>query len=294
MSAFISRLVRRHPGMHKLARTARTITQRGVWSALDVGETLLGRRDPLTPPRRLINVGSNSFTRSDFHAIGRELFRYLVHIGGVKPDDRVLDVGCGVGRMAIPLTRYLSPTATYDGFDIIAESVEQCRRVFSPRFNNFHFHHADLFNTKYNPGGKYHDHEYKFPFPDRTFSFVLLTSVFTHMQSDGVENYLRETARVLAPGGRCFITYFILNPESEAAIAAQRSAMEFVFPIAHGKTTRIENPDEAVAFEEAYLRELYRKSGLSIVEPINHGSWCGRQSGVGFQDIIVGVKNKGS
>ena len=34
------------------------------------------------------------------------------------------------------------------------------------------------------------------------------------MLSADMENYLKQIARVLKPGGRCLITYFLLNPES--------------------------------------------------------------------------------
>ena len=133
MLTFIKHHLRRYPKIKKAAKIVRDITQLGVWFVLDASETFLGRRDPLTPPRRLMNVGSNEFTRSDFNTIGQKLFQYLVDIGGLKPNDKVLDVGCGVGRMAIPLTRYLSSEGTYDGLDIVAESIEQCARTYLPR-----------------------------------------------------------------------------------------------------------------------------------------------------------------
>lgn len=268
--------------------------QNMVWSILDASETFFKKRDPLTPPRRLMNVGSNQFTRSDFSKIGQELFQYLVQIGGLKPNDKVLDVGCGVGRMAIPLTRYLSAQGTYDGFDIVAKSIEQCAKTISPRFPNFNFYHADLFNSHYNPHGKYEPHQYKFPFPDKTFSFVLLTSVFTHMMSKEVQNYFNEIYRLLVPGGRCFITYFLLNPESEELIQSNRSSINFMFPVDQGKSAKAFDPEAAVAFNESYIKELYQKFKLRIIEPIRYGSWCERKTSLGYyQDIIVGVKENG-
>jgi len=291
MLTFIRHHLRRLTRSNKGAKIVLNITQRGVWFLLDTGETLLGRRDPLTPPRRLMNVGSDQFTRSDFNAIGQKLFQRLTDIGGLKPNDQVLEAGCGVGRMAIPLTHYLSAEGSYNGFDIVAKSIEHCTKVYSPRFSNFHFHHADVFNSSYNPGGKHLSHQYRFPFPDKTFSFVFLTSVFTHMLSQGVQNYLSEIERVLIPDGRCFITYFILNQESEDLMMRSNGCdLKFVFPIDQGKSTDMDKPEEAVAFNEPYLRELYRTCGLCIVDPIRYGSWCGRKTDVGYQDIILGVK----
>jgi len=274
----------------KVAKFLVGLTQNMVWSILDAIEIFLGRRDSLTPPRRLMNVGTNKFTRSDFNKIGQELFQYLVEIGGLKPNDKVLDVGCGVGRIAIPLTRYLSAQGKYDGFDIVANSIRYCTKTISPRFPNFHFHHADLFNTHYNPSGKCYSHQYKFPFHDELFSFVFLLSVFTHMQSKEVQNYLNEIHRVLVKGGRCFITYFLLNPESEDLIRTNRNSIKFVFPVDKGKSMKEHDSEAGVAFNESYIRELYQISGLRIIEPVRYGSWCGRKTDVGYQDIIVGVK----
>lgn len=291
MLNFLKDHLRRYPKINKIVKSFLNVIQHFVWFLLDSIETLLGQRAPLTPPRHLMDVGTNTFTRSDFNTIGQQMFQHLVDIGGLNPNDKVLDIGCGVGRMAIPLTRYLSSEGAYDGFDIVAESIKQCTQAYSPRFDNFHFHHADIFNTRYNPGGKYLSHQYKFPFPDQTFSFVLLTSVFTHMLSQGMENYLNEIRRVLIPGGRCFITYFILSPESEHLIQLNKSNLQFVFPINHGRSTREDMPEEAVAFNESYVRELYQKSGLHIIEPVHYGTWCGRKTNLGYyQDIIVGVK----
>ncbi len=58
-------------------------------------------------------------------------------------------------------------------------------------------------------------------------TFVLLTSVFTHMLPQDMDNYLSEVARVLKPDGRCLITYFLLNPESLALIDAEESSFNF-------------------------------------------------------------------
>jgi hypothetical protein len=45
-----------------------------------------------------------------------------------------------------------------------------------------------------------------------------------------------------------------------------------------------------VAFEENYIRTLYGKYGLRIMEPIHYGSWCGRRNFLSYQDIIVASK----
>ncbi len=44
----------------------------------------------------------------DFRAIGAEFLRHFVKLGELKPTDKVLEIGCGIGRMALPLTHYLT------------------------------------------------------------------------------------------------------------------------------------------------------------------------------------------
>lgn len=64
-------------------------------------EQLLGRA-PLLPPTRLMFAGGS---RRDFRALGDKWLRTFVRLADLKPDDGVLDVGSGVGRMAGALTR---------------------------------------------------------------------------------------------------------------------------------------------------------------------------------------------
>src|SRR5215217_5346855 len=81
---------------------------------------LAGLIPPLTPPSWLHNVGGG-----DFHAIGEQQFECLKSISGVKPNDAVIDIGCGTARLARPLTSFLVQ-GSYDGIDIVKESIEWC------------------------------------------------------------------------------------------------------------------------------------------------------------------------
>ncbi len=253
--------------------------------ALDLADYRERQRD-LTPPRTLYFVGDG-----DFKATGHEFRKLFIEVGGLKPEHHVLDVGCGIGRMAVPLTSYLLPTASYEGFDIVQQGIAWCQTNITPRFPSFRFRHSDVRNNFYNPNGIYEAKGYRFPYEDARFDFIFLTSVFTHVFPPALENYLAEIARVLKPGGRCFITFFLMNDESTALIAEGVASQNFVHELDGCYTTYLPNPEGALAFREPYITGLYEKLGLSIETPIRYGKWCGRGEFLSYQDVIIATKN---
>jgi SAM-dependent methyltransferase len=263
-----------------LRRTARYVLN----EALDLVDAVAGRRDPLVPKRNRIYIGAGDFRRT-----GDEFLRYFVELGGLRPTDRVLDVGCGMGRMALALTRYLEPPGRYEGFDIVPEGIAWCTERLAARHPNFHFQLADVHNAHYHPEGRWSPAEYRFPFDDASFDFAFLTSVFTHMRREGLERYVSELARVLAPGGRCLMTFFVIDDESRALVDAGRSPL----PMPHGdgvaRWTKADDPEAAIGFEERYLRELLVAHGF-VLRGKHPGSWCGRASFLSYQDILVAVR----
>jgi hypothetical protein len=91
-------------------------------------------------------------------------------------------------------------------------------------------------------------------------------------------------------GGRCLITFFLLNEESQRFIEAKTSTQDFKFKFNGYSTVDENNPEGAVAYEEKTIRMLFEKYGFYINNPIHFGSWCGRQNFLSYQDIIVAVK----
>lgn len=242
----------------------------------------------LLPPRWLqMFVGAPSAKK--FKEDGAEVLDHLIELCDLQPDHAVLDVGCGSGRMALPLTGYLNAEGRYAGFDVSRRAVAWCTKNISRSRPNFEFKVADIYNGLYNRKGKSTPAEFRFPFPDASFDVVFLASVFTHMFPSGVENYLREIARVLKPGGRCLITFFLLNEESLGLINAKKQKLFKHAGQGYRTNTRI-RPEVAVAYEEPVVRNLYERSGLSVVDPVRYGSWCGRTEYLSFQDIVVAVK----
>ncbi len=216
--------------------------------ALDGFDLVGGRRDAITPPRRLLRFATDP--DSDFKETGRVFLQFLVAHCGLRPDGRVLDVGCGVGRIAVALTGYLDRNGRYDGFDVVPQEIAWCRKHVSARFPNFRFQLADVHNRTYNPKGRTRASEYRFPYDDNSFDLVVLASVFTHMLSRDMERYVMEVSRVLKRGGQCFVSFYLLNDEARENIGAGISAFDFKNTLDECRVQKADNPESAVAHEE--------------------------------------------
>ena len=127
-------------------------------------------------------VGLGDFVETSFSFLA--LFRL---VASLRRDEAILDAGCGIGRMAFALGHYLNDRASYSGFDVSKNFVDLAAARFRQK-ENFSFQHVDIFNKMYNPNGKLQAANFTFPFQNNSFSFVFLTSVFTHMLTADVIN----------------------------------------------------------------------------------------------------------
>jgi SAM-dependent methyltransferase len=227
---------------------------------------------------------------SDFAQTGDEFLEHFTQLGGVRPTERVLDIGSGIGRMARPLAGFLTPpSGTYDGFDVNPDGIAWCRTHYAVH-PTFTFTVADLFNARYNPSGTQSAGAYVFPYADASFDFALATSVFTHLLEGEADRYVAEAARTLAPGGRLFSTWFLLDDASRGALGAGRAALPFLNPEEPVAVVSDEVPEEAIAFDRAWLADTLTRHGL-VLTAVHEGTWRGdATTGMSFQDIVVATK----
>jgi SAM-dependent methyltransferase len=213
-----------------------------VWGMSDA---LAKRRGDLLPPRRLV-----SQVPGDFKSVGPEFLGYFVELGALAPDQRLLDIGCGPGRMAIPLTGYLNEQGHYDGVDTWPDAVDWCATNITPRFSNFDFHTIAA-------------SEVVFPFEDGAFDFTILCAL-SRLDDETFAAYTRDAARVLRPGGVHMGTCFLASEAGSAVSERPR----------------------AIAFSEHEIRDLYASAALNV-ESIHRGRWDGHPSPLSYQDIVV-------
>lgn len=260
-----------------------------LWEAVEREPAPARDHHPLTPPPSLIElVGSTS--SSHYHETGEEFFQHFISLGRLERTHNVLDVGCGSGRMAVRLARYLAPSAKYRGFDVVPSAVAWCSSEISSRYPNFDFYVADVRNDFYNPECETTAARYQFPHDDFAFDFVFLTSVFTHMLPADMERYVAEISRVLKPGGRCLATFFLGNSVSLAHVKAGDSTLDFAHDHGVYRTISEDSPEYAVCYDEEFIRGLFARYELAIENAPYFGSWCGRLGHTSYQDLVVAVR----
>ena len=249
---------------------------------------LFGHYASLIPPLDLMHDGPAGF--EEFKTNGEEFFRYYTEVCDLKPHERMLDVGSGIGRKTFLLTDYLNTEGSYEGLDIVKAGIDWCTERITRKYPRFKFQLIDVCNQHYNPTGRYKASEYRFPFADESFDFVVLGSVFTHMLTEDMEHYLCEVARVLKTGGRCLISFFLLNESSVRLMRADKSAIDLNISLGSCWVADASDPGAATGYEEDFVLALYDKYNLEIKEPVHYGAWCGRETFLSYQDLILAFK----
>jgi SAM-dependent methyltransferase len=262
-----------------LARRLRT----SFYRTLTHLERMTPGHDALLPPAHLRVYYYRTLRRTAFERACAGAREELLS-RGLRPEHRVLDIGSGIGNLAVGLLGYLE--GGYDGVEINGEAVAWCQRAITPRHPSFRFHRVDLASRAYNPSGRLTASTFRFPFPDAQFDFIFLGSVFTHMLPDAVAQYIHEIARLLASGGVCVASYFLLDRDRRAAIHAGRSFISFGVEHPSGLclTHSARVPEAAVALEESFVREVHEKAGLRIRDVRRGEWWMGRPDD---QDVLT-------
>jgi SAM-dependent methyltransferase len=286
----LAKISRRIPEPLKQFLRPATRAARSIGNGLsDVAEIWIDKRDPLTPPSRVLRAGGFGAPTVKEHQRNGDwhIDEVLVRLAGLKPNYRVLDVGSGIGQKARSLTRFLD-TGSYEGLDISNMGVSWCQENISSRYPNFQFREADIYNSVYRPAGTQNAADFKFPYDSAEFDFVVLFSVFTHMMPKEVNNYLAEIRRVLKPEGTCVASFFLLGDDSSKAVERGWNAHPFPYAFDGYRLFLEEKPEAAIAYEEKLIRQMYTLHGLQITEPILRGSWW--WSEMHGQDYIISVK----
>jgi ubiquinone/menaquinone biosynthesis C-methylase UbiE len=146
--------------------------------------------------RRLLQQLRGTYTNDEAvrRAVGGEfegygaLLRDALIFHGLKPNDYLIDVGCGSGRLAKPLAEYLK--GKYLGIDVVPGLVDYARKLVAR--SDWRFEVAEGL---------------KIPEADGQADMVCFFSVLTHLLHEESFVYLLEAKRVLKPGGKIVFSF---------------------------------------------------------------------------------------
>jgi SAM-dependent methyltransferase len=169
--------------------------------------------------------------------------------------ERVLDFGCGCGRIARQLIQQRPRPRRYLGIDLHRGMIEWCQAKLAPAADGFEFVHHDVIQPSFNPGAE-KPATLPFPAEDHSFTLVEATSVFTHLTQSAAVHYLSEVARVLEPSGLLHATWFLFEKDEYPMLTDQQNALY----------TNEYDLSSAVIFDRVWVRRAAADARLTIVE----------------------------
>jgi ubiquinone/menaquinone biosynthesis C-methylase UbiE len=158
------------------------------------------------------------------YCVGREgrMRERTLDVAGVTAGDRVLDVCCGTGTLALAAQRRVGAAGAAYGVDASGEMIARARAKASRQGLPVEFEIAAAQSL---------------PFADASFDVVLCTLALHHLPDESREQAIDEMRRVLKPGGQVLIV----------EISRGRGAWELLHPVALLHRRKSPILDEALA-----------------------------------------------
>ena len=129
-----------------------------------------------------------------FAVAQHRLAEHLVVLADLRPGQRVLDVGCGLGGLARLIDRQVTPLS-FVGLNIDPRQIRICRGIDARASNALAWVVADAC---------------RLPFADAAFDRLFCIEAMFHFASR--RRFLAEARRVLKPGGRLVLSDILVEP----------------------------------------------------------------------------------
>lgn len=219
--------------------------------------------------------------------LGKQQAEKIIQWLSIKPDQKILDIGCGCGRIAIHFLNYLNEQGQYIGIDSNKTLLSYCEDNISTINNRFQFKLIDAYNGVYSRDGKLKCEDIVFPIEDGTVDIVIMWSVFTHMYLVDIDAYLKEIRRVLKKGGLSISSFNLYNKYISNQIKMEKAYLDIKYRINEDSySLDKETPENGFAHNEEIVKELYWKNEF-IIREIKYGFWSSKESVGEFHDCII-------
>ena len=159
------------------------------------------------------------------------LRKVIVGRAQIEPGERVLDVGCGTGDLAMAAKALAGPTGQVFGTDASPKMIAVARRKAAKAGVDVNFQ-VDLIED--------------ISFPGNHFDVVLSSFMMHHLPDDLKRMGLAEIYRVLKPGGRILI----VDMQSSSGGSVGQRLSEFMIQVHGGHTMMKDNVKKLLPFVE--------------------------------------------
>jgi SAM-dependent methyltransferase len=219
------------------------------------------------PAKHLRFCGAEFKDNGYFLASAKAEAERLIEQNHLSQRSRILDLGCGVGRLPIGILGRGLEIGSYLGIDVDERSIRWCKKYIQSKHPQFQFQHTNARNALYNPNGAELDTHLRLPFEDGSADIIYMYSVFSHMLTDDIRLYTREFKRVLAQGGSVFLTAFVEDnvPDVVENPAGYKMAWNGAL--------------HCVRYNLAFLRRLFTQAGFQFANFV-HGLETDGQSAI--------------
>jgi ubiquinone/menaquinone biosynthesis C-methylase UbiE len=136
----------------------------------------------------LSHLGRAVFSLSGTVYAGR-----FIQAAALRPEDRVMEVGSGLGAILTASQRRVGAEQPYVGIDLSYQMVRRARRGLQPRHPPLHFLVASALQM---------------PFSPECFDVVLLSHVVKYLTDPQLRRVLAQVRGLLRPGGRIVLWEF--------------------------------------------------------------------------------------
>jgi SAM-dependent methyltransferase len=259
-------------------RTARKVRNR-LHAALKGSEEFVIHRGFRLPPRELrARMCGEAFCSDSFFLQSAvvEATRLAARLGYSR-ESRLVDIGCGAGRLATGLLAEFGEV-DYLGLDANRTFLDWCREHIQRVHPTYRFVHYDVVNELYNPLGTVDGAKIQLPVESQSADIVYLWGVFTNMRPDHTTVYLSEASRIARHGGRLFLTAFVEDD---------------VPPVSYNPPDYVPYdctvPLAVVQYNRQDFFSLLAQHGLQVEEFRHHGGMFPKQS-----EIYLVKRNAGS
>ena len=134
------------------------------------------------------HLGRTVFSLSGAVYAGR-----FIQAAALRPEDRVMEVGSGLGRILTASQRRVGAEQPYFGIDLSYQMVRRARRGLESRRPSLHFLVASALQM---------------PFRRHCFDVVLLSHVAKYLTDPQLRQVLAQVRDLLSPGGRFVLWEF--------------------------------------------------------------------------------------